>query len=497
MKNIIYSCFNKRDQAYVDYLQLFLDEAHNYETSFKVTGILKDPEKKYFEYIINSFNSSGSTPSQNLFEMVFPEVAGQFENVKEIPVNDLRVYIFNLIDARVNSYIHDRLDELNRKVKSEGITSEITDEFNRLQGLSNRNKAKEVKLSINGREEYERLKSRPHGLLTGIKEVDEKIGGIDAGNVTTIAGFTSQFKTTFALNIAHLNAYHSGYNIAYISLETPKEDMYWNLLSLHSYDTKFPKFNFVGHDKMRWTTMTPEESDFIFNEVEPDLTADYEGRDGKMHKRGRIIFLDESDFKSFSFGEITAVLEKVDDELDHQLDAVIVDYIQLCKFSGSGMAYDANSQINSYVTFFRRLAQNFRKEIDQDGNENVRRLSMILLAQLNRAGWLKASRNGGKYDITALADANELERGSARILTTYTTEDLKARKSAQVQILKNRTGQTMYDPVSVYADGECYVFMDEDANAGSTFGSGTMDGTASIASVMEDIDNFDFGIDGL
>jgi len=295
--------------------------------------------------------------------------------------------------------------------------------------------------------------------------------------------------TTMSLNIAHLNAYELGYNICYLSLETPKEDINWNLLSCHSYSTKFQRYNFVSHAKMRWGTMTADEEDFIFNEVEPDLKNDYIDDEGNTRKRGKVIILDESDFKTFSFGEISSVIEKVDDKLGGKLDCVIVDYIQLCKFSGQGVTYDANSQINSYVTFFRRLAQNFKKEIKEDGTEEVRQLTMILLAQINRSSWQKASRNDGRYDITCLADANELERGSARVFTTYTSEDLKARKSAQVQILKNRAGQTMYDPVTVYADGEAYVFMSEDG-MNSSFGG---DGLASVESAFASMDDsFDF-----
>lgn len=249
---------------------------------------------------------------------------------------------------------------------------------------------------------------------------------------------------------------------------------------------------------MRHCQMTKDEEDFIFNEVEPDLKGSYVDENGQEHKRGKIIILDESDFNTFSFGEITAVLEKVDDELNHQLDAVIVDYVQLCKFSGSGFTSDANAQINSYVTFFRRLCQNFRKEVDANGNETVRQLTMILLAQLNRTGWQKAVRNNGVYQLDALADANELERGSARIFTTFTTEDMKARKSAQVQILKNRTGQTLYDPVTVFADGECYVFMDEDSQAGSTWGSAAGGvGQSAMEAAFSGIDMDSFGGFGL
>lgn len=489
MKNIIRSCFDKTDQAYIDYLEQFIIEASNYDKVFKVKNLLKDAERKYFDYIISTYNSSGNTPSMYLFEGNFPETKGSFANAVEIPIQDLRTYIYNLIDMRINSYIHDKINQLNQKVMSSGITVEISDEFNNLQALSNRNKAKEIDIKIDAKREYDLKKLRPSGLKTGIKEIDDRIGGMNQGTVTTIAGFTGQYKTTFALNIARLNAYEFGYNIAYLSLETPKQDMYWNLLSRHSYETKFPKFNFIGHDRIRQCKLTQEEEDFLFNEVEKDLNGTFTDDYGNTYDRGKVVILDESDFSTFSFGEVTAVLEKVDDELGGKLDAVIVDYVQLCKFSDSGVSYDANSQINSYVTFFRRLSQNFRKEVDPNGNESTRQLTMILLAQLNRTGWQKACRNNGVYALDALADANELERGSARIFTTFTTEDMKARKSAQVQILKNRTGQTLYEPVTVYADGEAYVFMDEDSSAGSTWGSGSASGTASIEAAFSGLDN--------
>lgn len=775
MRNVIYSCLSKSDPYYVDYLRIFEEEADNYKKQFKIDGVLSDVERKFMDFIIKSYEVSGETPSLDLFVKMFSEypVEGDLRVAEEIGINDFRVYIFNLIDKRVNKYIANRLDELNAKVKSDGITDDIAQEFTKLTSLSNRNKAKDINIEIDSKQEYDNKKLRPVGLVTGIPEIDDKIGGMSPGTVTTIAGFTSQYKcvsenervytnrglltmkeiynigvhsdlmvqsefgmrklvavhdegiknsyivyiggipietspvhrfrvltdnglewveaqnlkcgdrivqslkesthdvtcgdisswvhsaelvaktqesfddklytesvecwksfiselfshigyvvkggdifiktfmyfidvnkaysvsrllsamgistvlvnnklfirgsislmrfieavgietysgvsnsfslssihdeytgseesvairnadieeyvnaeltwntvtdieqsecymydltvdgsptyclngyvthnTTMSLNIAHLNAYELGYNICYLSLETPKEDINWNLLSCHSYSTKFQRYNFVSHAKMRWGTMTADEEDFIFNEVEPDLKNDYIDDEGNTRKRGKVIILDESDFKTFSFGEISSVIEKVDDKLGGKLDCVIVDYIQLCKFSGQGVTYDANSQINSYVTFFRRLAQNFKKEIKEDGTEEVRQLTMILLAQINRSSWQKASRNDGRYDITCLADANELERGSARVFTTYTSEDLKARKSAQVQILKNRAGQTMYDPVTVYADGEAYVFMSEDG-MNSSFGG---DGLASVESAFASMDDsFDF-----
>jgi hypothetical protein len=474
----------------VETLEMLITENDHYVSNFRIPSLISDDEKDIMQYIISSWESSGFTPDLLLLETAFPKAKGSFAGITELPATSLRVYMFNIIDDRVNRYIHDRMAKLNETVRDKGITSEITDEFDKLQRMSNRNKAKEISLNIDSKAVYDEMKLRPLGMRTGIKAIDEKIGGMNKGTVTTIAGFTSQYKTTFALNIARIGSYYDGYNIAYLSLETPKNDMNWNLLSCHSYEPTLSTFSFVCHDRMRKCELTQAEEDFVFNVVEKDLKGDVViDSEGNTEKRGRIVFLDESDFDSFSFGEISAVLERVDEELEKDmgrgLDAIIVDYIQLCKFSGSGMTHDANAQINSYVTFFRRLGQNFRKSIDANGNESTKQLIVILLAQINRDNWRRAKNNEGRYDITCLADANELERGSYRVFTTYTSEELKGRKSAQVQILKNRTGQTMYEPSVVYADGEAYVFQDEDGIT-KTFGG---DQTASLETLFDSMDD--------
>ena len=491
MKNFLVSCMDQTDELYKDYIQMFLDEAENYEKGLKVLNVLSDVEKEYLKFMLSCYINSGQTPSLTLFCGNFPETKDALESpsVQTIDSSDLRVYMFQLIDHRVNNYIHDRVNQLNVLVRKDGITPEIATEFERLQKISNRNKAKDISLDIDSKAVYEEKKMKPLGLITGIKEIDEKIGGMNAGTVTTIAGFTSQYKTTFALNIARINAYVNKYNIVYISLETPKEDMNWNLLSSHSYSVHLSKYNYISHYIMRQEKLLPEEEDYLFNVVEKDLKEPYIDTDGNAHQRGKIVILDESDFDNFSFGEIATTLEKVDDQLKDEtgfgIDAVIIDYIQLCKFSGSGMTYDANAQINSYVTFFRRLAQNFRKEKDANGKEVVRMLTMILLSQINRDNWRRARNNEGRYDITCLADANELERGSYRVFTTYTNEEMKGRSAAQVQILKNRTGQTMYEPAPVYADGAAYIFQDEDGMT-QTFGG---DATATLESSFSELDD--------
>ena len=91
----------------------------------------------------------------------------------------------------------------------------------------------------------------------------------------------------------------------------------------------------------------------------------------------------------------------------------------------------------------------------------MRKLAVIILAQTNREGWKRAVKNKGRYDLRALAEANELERASQLILMVYTDDNMKMAKEASVQLLKNRSGVTAPDPISIFVDPEAYVAGEE------------------------------------
>lgn len=490
MKRFILSCLGQSDNAYAEAVQQLCAEADNYKKNYKLS-IVSDDERRILDFILSTYQNGGNTPTLAYIEQVFPQTKGQFDSLKgnTVTLENLRAHLYNVIHTRLRSETAARILSINSQIPKTGLTADIYNEISRLHALEESIKEHDVTVDLDAAAIYAEKLKKPTGLITGIKALDSKIGGMDAGTVTTIAGFTSHFKSTFALNIAYLNSYFRGMNIAYITLETPKDDIVWNLLSRHSYDPKFSKYAFIGHDRMRQVKLTDDEQDYLFQTVQPDLRSPIIDDEGNAHERGRIVFLDEDDFKTFSFTEIENVLMQVDKKLNHQLDAVFVDYIQLCKFSGqSGYTADANGQINAYVTFFRRLGQTF-------GNgQTGRKVAIVLLSQINRENWKRAKNNEGRYDITCLADANELERGSHRVITTYTDEDMKGRNAAQVQILKNRNGATMTEPSYVFAMGEAYVYQDETDNMTSTFGGDT---SVQLSTAMDDLDFGDLSALGL
>ncbi len=107
--------------------------------------------------------------------------------------------------------------------------------------------------------------------------------------------------------------------------------------------------------------------------------------------------------------------------------------------------------MNYYVNQFMQWAIDFR------GRSTVQ----ILLAQANRGGGEKAAKHKGAYEITAIAEANETERASSRVLSIYTNDELKTSRECKVGILKSRFGETCVEPITVFVDPVCCVLGDE------------------------------------
>ena len=100
------------------------------------------------------------------------------------------------------------------------------------------------------------------------------------------------------------------------------------------------------------------------------------------------------------------------------IDLVVVDHAQLLKFSKDmSSAGLETSVINMYVSFFRQQCMNFVKE--------KRNIAVLMLSQANRGGWEDAVRHQGTYTLTALADANELERASSLVMSVFSSDPLK------------------------------------------------------------------------
>jgi replicative DNA helicase len=469
MESIIKTLAGKSTDEYVRYLDLVLD--------VEKRPLLSPQEVSILEFMKESLFNSGTVPTEDYLVGKFPEFKVPLERAKVLNVTDLRVEYSNLIAKRTNLNVSRELMQVATEVSQSGLNIDHVDRIRQYLSIVDSDDIVDNTESPESFIDfYQKKKTKSAGLMTQIKQIDEEIGGIAPGMMFVIGAYTASFKTVAANNIVYLNKTKYRQNIAYISLEVTKEDLLINQLARHSFEPEFQDFSYIANKKIRECTLNPEEEDYLMNVVLPDY-FDYS-------KYGMIKILDETDFKTLSFGEIREVLEAVDDECyektGYGLDGIVVDHINLCKFNGAGKKFSSETaEGNAYVSFFRKLGLAFRK--DEEGN--MRKLSVIILSQINRQGKQKADKNHGRYTLNALAEFNELERGAQVVMMIYTNEEMKESKEATVQILKNRNGRTIDEPLSVYADGETYVFGDE------------MEGFSSIISTGEMDDIFSGGMD--
>lgn len=278
---------------------------------------------------------------------------------------------------------------------------------------------------------------------TGIGVLDAEIKGIEPGTVFTFLGFVGSFKTTFAVNLLH-RSICDGLNGVFITFEVDKKVLYAHLLSRHSLERQFRRDASFPKDSIQKCTLTPDQEKYLIDVIEPDLRGP-----GK----GSFQLLDRADFPAFDKAGIRNRLRA----LPFKPDYIIFDYIQLTKFYGDPILAKLRvNPINAFVRIFAEIG------LDFDGTGH--KAAIILLSQANREGWKAAVDAGGEYSLTALADANELERTSYYVVSSFVDPNLQQSDQAKFQLLKHRGGKIIQEPflVSVLP---AYAAMGEEATA--------------------------------
>lgn len=364
----------------------------------------------------------GSVPTINLFNNTYPRYKLELTSSTD-SLNDL-IKLF--IKQRKNELSAKILASLADEVRSDGVTPIISDKINDL-----------LKLAVVDTK-YQNVADRivdvyesqidNSGIRCGIAPVDEVVGGLKAGQVSVVAGFTGMGKSICSVSIMH-SAIEQGYNVCYISLELSAEHLMYNLISRHSLDNKFSKK--IEHRKLKAKTLSRTEWDYVKSDILPDLE--------KMP--GKFYILDEQDLEGYNYFAFDNKLQEIENlcfkETGKGLDLIIVDHIQMLAFSNEDSKSSENTIINGWCNYFRKQCMDFLK--------TKRSIHVILVSQINRQGYLKAIKNNGMYNLTALKEANEIETCASVILGIFSDTALIASKQAKVGVLKNRDGSRVGD----------------------------------------------------
>ena len=267
------------------------------------------------------------------------------------------------------------LDEAERKIFS------LNDEANRSQ--SNILSMKElIPRSIDRLHQLAESGSKLLGSSTGFKAIDNKLQGLQDGDLIVVAGRPSMGKTAFAMNVAENVLVENDENtgaVLVFSLEMPAESLTTRLLSgmsrLDQQDVRSGKLD------NKQVTQVVEQS-----------------------KRLRELPLYIDDSSLLSPMELRARARRINRQEPNGLSLIVVDYLQLMQIPGS-----LENRVNQISEISRSL-KSLAKELN---------VPVIALSQLNRA---VEQRTDKRPMMADLRDSGAIEQDADIVSFIYRPE---------------------------------------------------------------------------
>jgi hypothetical protein len=303
------------------------------------------------------------------------------------------------------------------------------------------------------KEEYERVESDPLagiGQFAFLKQMDSALAGAKRHELWLHAAFTGGMKSTFMLNWAYNQAVIYGHNSLIFSLEMPYAQCRRILYAIHSMHPKFREVRVrlglqedveadIGLPYMHIRDGTLHEwlgddnaKQFYFDYVIPDFNGEdvvkhphFSADWGKIH-----IEVADPDKDDFTMADLRSMAEVI--YASDPFRMIFVDHCGL--MSPRRWHRSKTDNINEVMRDLKKLALSFNRG---------QGMAVVGLHQINREGYksaLKAKEKTGKagYNLTNLADANEAERSSDVVTTTWLDDDLKVQNRVMFQCLKSR-----------------------------------------------------------
>ena len=239
------------------------------------------------------------------------------------------------------------------------------------------------------------------GIPTGFIDLDYKLSGLQPSDLVLVAARPSMGKTAFVLNIAQYMAFKKDKGVAIFSLEMSKEQLVNRLFSLESQ---------VDAQALRTGNMKDSDWEKLI-----------EGA-GIIGKSNLII----DDTPGISVSELRSKCRKY--KLEHGLDIVIIDYLQLMTGSGGKNSESRQQEISEISRSLKGLARELN-------------VPVVALSQLSRA---VESRPDKRPMLSDLRESGAIEQDADVVMFIYRDEyynkDSEFKKQAEIIIAKQRNG---------------------------------------------------------
>ncbi len=250
-------------------------------------------------------------------------------------------------------------------------------------------------------EKASKSKGTVTGIPTGFIDLDYKLSGLQPADLILVAARPSMGKTAFVLNIAQYVAFKKDKCAAIFSLEMSKEQLVNRLFSLESQ---------VDAQALRTGNMKDSDWEKLI-----------EGA-GIIGKSNLII----DDTPGISVSELRSKCRKY--KLEHGLDIIIIDYLQLMSGSVGGRSESRQQEISEISRSLKALARELN-------------VPVIALSQLSRA---VESRPDKRPMLSDLRESGAIEQDADVVMFIYRDEyynkDSEFKKQAEIIIAKQRNG---------------------------------------------------------
>ena len=227
----------------------------------------------------------------------------------------------------------------------------------------------------------------------------------------------------------------------FISLEMNFEEMRDMIYVLHGCNAcwaNHPKYknliNKVTYDKVIYGELSETEQEF-FNVISKDFSSRQDFGSLYLYQPTEGLTPSKLELIAYEYNSQLADIGK-------KLDFIIVDYVGLMIPDKNDRYGDWNIDLNGIIKKLKNLALNF---------DSGRKIRVITPFQINRTGHKEAEKNDGQFKLSALSNANEAERSSDLIITTYMSEEMKKAGLIKIGCLAHRKG-VEFDPFEAKID---------------------------------------------
>ncbi len=311
----------------------------------------------------------------------------------------------NIIDAgrkivglgfEVDRAVPELLDEVEKTIFS--ITNTyLKDKFVHIKDILDERYERFAEMHANGDD------GALKGVPTGFAALDQKLSGLHPSDLIILAARPSMGKTSLALNLAVNAAIKAHKTVGVFSLEMSKEQLVDRLFA-----------SLLGVDSWKLQRGKLDDSDFQnMGPIMDDLSK-------------ANIFIDDS--SASSMPEFRTKARRL--QMEHGLDLLIIDYLQLMSTGNSSYAGNRVQEISEISRTVKQVARELRVPI-------------IALSQLSRA---VESRPDKQPQLSDLRESGSIEQDADVVMMMYREdyyhEDCDRQGITDVFIRKHRNGPT-------------------------------------------------------